>query len=219
MKIFSFILLRCNLWIVVTGLVLISSCSKGGAASQDPVAVLDTPPRSTTSSRSLAYLNSITGLKTVTGQEGMQYWQPMQDISGKYPGLWGEDFSYQPFQGTSSMDGWRSLIVSTAKQRWASGSLIALMFHACPPTQKEPCQWSGDGGVESSLSDDQWTDLITDGTVLNSNWKARLDIIATYLQDLKNNGVEVLFRPFHEMNQGVFWWADRGQMVRPGYTR
>jgi len=26
---------------------------------------------------------------------------------------------------------------------------------------------------------------------------------------LKNSGVEVLFRPFHEMNQGVFWWGGR----------
>ncbi|MBK0379851.1 glycosyl hydrolase [Mucilaginibacter segetis] len=157
--------------------------------------------------KSLNYLYSISGQKTVAGQQGMQYWQPMKDISNKYPGLWGEDFSFQPFQGTSTMAQWRSLVTSTAKTRWNSGALIALMFHACPPTQAEPCQW--DGGVKSHLSDSQWNELITNGTTLNNNWKARLDLIATYLQDLKNNGVEVLFRPFHEMNQGVFWWAGR----------
>ncbi len=36
-----------------------------------------------------------------------------------------------------------------------------------------------------------------------------MDDIAIYLQYLEDNGVEVLFRPFHEMNQGKFWWGGR----------
>jgi len=36
-----------------------------------------------------------------------------------------------------------------------------------------------------------------------------MDDIAIYLQFLEDNGVEVLFRPFHEMNQGLFWWGGR----------
>jgi len=44
----------------------------------------------------------------------------------------------------------------------------------------------------SHLSDEQWTDLITDGTPLNSSWKNRMDKIAVYLQDLEDSGVEVL---------------------------
>jgi hypothetical protein len=160
-----------------------------------------------TAFKSLNYLNSISGARTVAGQQARQYWEPMHTVTGKYPGLWGEDFSFSPFGGTTSMAAWRSMITNEAKQRWASGALISMMFHACPPTQAEPCNW--DGGVVSHLSDAQWNELITNGTTLNNNWKARLDVIATYLQDLENNGVEVLFRPFHEMNQGVFWWAGR----------
>jgi len=63
--------------------------------------------------------------------------------------------------------------------------------------------------VLSSLTNEQWTELITDGTTLNTNWKNRLDIISPYLQYLKDNGVEVLFRPLHEMNQSSFWWGGR----------
>jgi mannan endo-1,4-beta-mannosidase len=37
----------------------------------------------------------------------------------------------------------------------------------------------------------------------------RLDAIAPYFQELKKAGVSVLFRPHHEMNQGVFWWGGR----------
>ncbi len=59
------------------------------------------------------------------------------------------------------------------------------------------------------MSDSNWQAIITDGSGLNQKWKQYLHEIAVFLQDLKNNGVEVLFRPFHEMNQGVFWWGGR----------
>jgi mannan endo-1,4-beta-mannosidase len=36
-----------------------------------------------------------------------------------------------------------------------------------------------------------------------------VDEVCTYLQQLKDKGVEVLWRPMHEMNQGKFWWGGR----------
>jgi mannan endo-1,4-beta-mannosidase len=36
-----------------------------------------------------------------------------------------------------------------------------------------------------------------------------MDEVSIHLQFLKDNGVEVLWRPLHEMNQGVFWWGGR----------
>jgi hypothetical protein len=36
------------------------------------------------------------------------------------------------------------------------------------------------------------------------------------LQDLKDHGVEVLWRPLHEMNQAAFWWAGQS---RPGWNQ
>ena len=44
---------------------------------------------------------------------------------------------------------------------------------------------------------------------MNKAWKKRLDTYAQYISYLKDNGVPVLFRPFHEMNQSMFWWAGR----------
>ncbi len=155
----------------------------------------------------LNYLYEIQGKKTLSGQEGLQYWEPMHTVTGMYPALWGDDFSFYNWGGTSSMPEWRSMVTAQAKARWAEGAFISLMFHACPPTQAEPCNW--DGGVISSLTDAQWNDLITDGGTLNANWKARLDVIYPYLKELQDEGVEVFFRPLHEMNQGQFWWAGR----------
>ena len=81
------------------------------------------------------------------------------------------------------------------------------MLHVAPPNQSEVCQW--EGGIKSHLTDEQWHDLVTDGGALNRAWKSRLDEYARYLQYLKDNGVQGLFRPHHEMNQGAFWWGGR----------
>jgi mannan endo-1,4-beta-mannosidase len=40
-----------------------------------------------------------------------------------------------------------------------------------------------------------------------------MDEVSVHLDLLQKNGVEVLWRPLHEMNQGVFWWGGR-----PGLT-
>jgi len=160
---------------------------------------------------SLDYLYSISGKYTLAGQHGRKYWNTMQRITGDCPALWGEDMLYYASDGTGSMDQWRKLVTHDAKQRWTKGVLISMMFHACPPTQAEPCDWwgNGDKGVLGTLSNAQWNELITDGTTLNQNWKARLDAIYPYLKELDDAGVELLFRPLHEMNQGAFWWGGR----------
>jgi hypothetical protein len=83
------------------------------------------------------------------------------------------------------------------------------MWHACPPNMSEPCSW--DGGVISSLTESEWTDLLTEGGSLNTIWKSRIEnIAAPYLQYLEDKGVEVLWRPFHEQNQTLFWWNSGG---------
>ena len=54
------------------------------------------------------------------------------------------------------------------------------------------------------MRDEDWYDLITEGTALYDRWVAMMDDISQYLQYLKDQGVEVLFRPLHEMNQGWY---------------
>ena len=155
----------------------------------------------------LAYLAGISGKKTIAGEHNREstegdFIQAMHDVTGHYPGLWGGDFLYESNEIKN-----RPNVISHLMQGWQGGAMISLMYHACPPTQGEACAW--DGGVLSSLSDAQWSDLTTDGGNLNSVWKSRLDAIAPYFQKLKDAGIAPLFRIHHEMNQGVFWWAGR----------
>ncbi|OMF09993.1 glycosyl hydrolase [Paenibacillus sp. FSL H7-0942] len=51
-----------------------------------------------------------------------------------------------------------------------------------------------------------------------------IDVIATHLQELKDTGVPVLFRPLHEAEGGWFWWGAKGpepakQLYRLLYDR
>ena len=161
--------------------------------------------------KTLEYLKSISGTKTITGQQGRAWWQPMKDISGKYPGLFGEDFSFANFFGGTNLANSRDILADECIKRWKEGQIIALMWHPCPPTYGEPCLFEGSGNknVKSKLTDEEWTALITDGTPLNNSWKNMIDAIVPSMRKMQNAGVEILWRPFHEMNQGAFWWGGR----------
>lgn len=155
----------------------------------------------------VAYLNGISGNHTVSGQHNREpnsapatWTNRVHDITGVYPGLWGGDFLFSADDIAN-----RATMVNEAENEWSQGSLVTLMWHMCPPTMAEPCDWSS--GVESHLSDSQWNELVTDGTALNNAWKARLDKIVPYLQSLKDAGVPVLWRVLHEMNEGWSWWG------------
>ncbi len=158
----------------------------------------------------LEFLTGIGGKQTVAGMHNREpnsvpalQTNAIHELTGKYPGLWSGDFLFKADDVNA-----RWAMVYEAKRQWNQGSIVQLMLHVAPPTLPEgSCPWQG--GILSHLSEAQWTDLVTDGGALNKVWKSRLDEYATYLEYLRVYGVPVLFRPHHEMNQGLFWWGGR----------
>ncbi|MFG6278491.1 glycosyl hydrolase [Microbacterium sp. 5K110] len=157
----------------------------------------------------IQYLNSITGSSIVSGQHNKepasqpgQYTQQVKDITGQYPGLWGGDLF---FTATDAAN--RQRVVDQAKTEWRNGSLVTLAWHACPPTGPSTCAF--EGGVKSNISDAQFLQIITGGTALNTTWRQRMAEVVPYLRQLRDAGVPVLFRPFHEMNETWNWWGGR----------
>lgn len=157
----------------------------------------------------MEYLYSMQGQKTIVGihnrepnSEPSKQTDQAYAITGQYPALWSGDFL---FSSSDVSNRWN--MIYECKKQWENGSIVQLMLHVTPPTQAEAGNW--DGGVVSKLTDEQWSSLITNGGELNKAWKKRLDTYAQYISYLKDNGVPVLFRPFHEMNQSMFWWAGR----------
>ena len=157
----------------------------------------------------MEYLYSMQGQKTIVGihnrepnSEPSKQTNQAYAVTGQYPALWSGDFL---FSSSDVSNRWN--MIYECKKQWENGSIVQLMLHVTPPTQAEVGNW--DGGVVSKLTDEQWSSLITNGGELNKAWKKRLDTYAQYISYLKDNGVPVLFRPFHEMNQSMFWWAGR----------
>jgi len=184
--------LKGLLLIVLTGWVSVASAQKK------------------TGYQTLDFLYSVSGSKTIAGIHNREpnatparWTNKVDTVTGKFPGLWSADFLFEQDNINN-----RQVMVNEALRQWKKGAVINMMWHACDPAMLEPCGWNKEG-VLSKMTDAQWAELTTNGTSLNKEWKRRVDEVVVYLKFLKDNGVEVLWRPMHEMNQKVFWWGGR----------
>jgi mannan endo-1,4-beta-mannosidase len=87
---------------------------------------------------------------------------------------------------------------------WKQGGLPNVSAHLYNPANPNHGKIR-DGGLR-----DQGVDLDTllaEGSATHQEWMRELDQLAGGLQELKAAGVVVLWRPFHEMNGGWFWWG------------
>lgn len=133
-----------------------------------------------------------------------QWTDSIKRLIGDYPALWSGDFLFQK----ENIDH-RQTMIEEAIRQFKMGAIVNIMWHACNPVIGEPCAWDDGKGVLSMINDQQWNDLFTVETEIHKRYVLMMDDVASYLQQLKDNNVVVLFRPFHEMNQGKFWWGGR----------
>ena len=158
----------------------------------------------------MSYLQGVSGNHTLVGQHNKFNNDPagatdqVTAITGRAPAYWNADFGW----GTDQI-GNRQKMTNEAISQYRSGALTGLMFHTCAPTGDEYCSWDdiGTPGKSKQLTADQFTQLVTPGTALYNTWISRLDELVPFFQQIKDAGQAVMFRPLHEMNQCVFWWA------------
>lgn len=169
-------------------------------------------PHATPEARALlAYIDSISGKGIITGQhnfpnDGSRWTDLAYDLTGKYPGLFGEDFGFSAGEDKDSVLS-RPATVQEIKRQWANGAVIALTWHSVRPTDDEPVTFHD--SVQGHLTDYEWHQLLTPGTPLYNRWCQQVDVIAGYLAALRDAHVPVLFRPYHEVNGNWFWWGYR----------
>ncbi len=156
----------------------------------------------------LNFLSNTSGVATVVGMHNKysntphSYTDENDAIAGRPSGLWGGDFLF----GDQVQHRWS--MIGEAKAQYAKGALVTLTYHACSPKRDEYCEWDDIGGNNhAQLTNEEFRQLTTPGNGLYNTWISRLDALASYFQDLKDHGVAVVFRPLHEMNQCIFWWA------------
>ncbi|MFO1498720.1 MAG: glycosyl hydrolase [Verrucomicrobiota bacterium] len=86
-----------------------------------------------------------------------------------------------------------------AMEYWKLGGLVTISAHMYNPANPQ-----GGGLRDKGVN---LADLLESGTDINDRWVRQLDQMAAGLQQLRDAGVVVLWRPFHEMNGGWFWWG------------
>jgi mannan endo-1,4-beta-mannosidase len=159
----------------------------------------------------LRFIASISGSRTLVGQHnvpvvGSGRLDSVRSSVGRYPALFGQDFG---FAAEGDMDGisFRQRTVDEAIRRTREGFIVTLMWHAVRPIEDEPVTFRD--SICGKLTDEQWNDLMTDGSPTNRRWKSQVDVVASFLKQLRDARVPILWRPYHEMNGGWFWWGKR----------
>lgn len=177
-------------------------------ASPEAVALLD-------------FLQSLAGKYTLSGQHNFpisrdRNTQFASDYIGKTPAVWSQDFGFAK-DGEKDSYLARQSIVEEAIRQHKLGSIVTICWHAVPPTADEPVTFQPLPGADSTklasvqgrLLDNQFRDIFRRGTPLNKQWTKQVDEIASYLKQLQDAKIPVIWRPYHEMNGNWFWWGGR----------
>ncbi|MDR3340511.1 MAG: glycoside hydrolase family 26 protein [Candidatus Symbiothrix sp.] len=219
-------------------IIFVLCCLLLGASAQGAAFKPVNPNAAPEAKQLLSFLYSLQGKYTITGQHNFvsdfpRYDKVVKEMTGTSSELWGADFSFvalgdnvQRFQhcgpmnltapfGPCEVNGLtkaqlRQTIVDEAKRQYESGRIITLMWHCCFPSNGDECNGDDIWRLADRLpSQKEWDELVTDGTALNTQWKAQMDGVAIYLKQLQAANVPVLWRPFHEMNGVWFWWCNK----------
>lgn len=145
------------------------------------------------------YLKDVYGTVCLTGQmESTWMGTPDYEMNyllentGKLPAIRGLDFMHNDFQG----------VVNRSIEWWEKGGIVTICWH------------TGAGfnsGYDECLADDiNWDEAFVPGSQTYNDLVAGMDRAVPYLQQLEDAGVPVLWRPFHELDGGWFWWSKGG---------
>ena len=169
-----------------------------------------TSQKSQTKQNWINYLNSIKNKQCISGQfirwnynASLKEITAIHDSSGQWVGLLGADY-YGNFQ--DSIPSPRcdyKLTNKVVKSYYKKNGIVNLSVHFINP-QTMGSAWSKEIDFDS---------LFVDGSQIRKVFFEELDTVAVGLQDLCDAGIMVMFRPFHEMNGGWFWWGKKERFV------
>lgn len=162
-----------------------------------------------------AYLQDVYGTACLTGQMEstwmgsadyeMNY---IEENTGKLPAIRGLDFMSNDFLG----------VANRAAEWWEKGGIVTICWHTGADFSS---------GYTECLEDDiNWEEAFIPGTDTYNALLEGMDRAVPALQKLEDEGVPVLWRPFHELDGGWFWWSKGGadnfvklwQMMYSRYT-
>ncbi|WNS41272.1 glycosyl hydrolase [Paenibacillus sp. MMS20-IR301] len=162
----------------------------------------------------LSYLIDLGGKSMISGQHDYlespdEFNNKLKNASGQYAVLHGYELGAINNQSEATIARQRQAVIDSAIKWHQGGGIVAMTFHQnLPGTSPE---WAN---VHMSLSQDKFDAYVTPGTQQYKALIADLDEVAVYLGELRDAGVPVLWRPYHEMNGNWFWWGQKDNFNR-----
>ncbi len=127
----------------------------------------------------------------------------LQQWTGKRPAVLGLEL-----MNAIAVPPYGGYVVDRALAQSAAGGLVALTWHA-----RNPARICVRGEffdcTQSEMDEATLKRVLTAGTAEHARWLKDVDAVGDLLQKLRDAGVVVLFRPYHEMNGGWFWWGKK----------
>lgn len=134
----------------------------------------------------------LSGQQENTGNNAMSDLQTIQSISGKMPAIRGIDFINNSYDTA----------VLHAESWWKIGGIVTICWHMGVPPNGV--------GYESSQGTYDLDAALTEGTQEYEDLITMLDAAVPALLQLQEDGIPVLWRPFHEFDGEWFWWGKDG---------
>lgn len=129
----------------------------------------------------------------------------LPNSGGKYPAVIGLEVGAISGQNQTTLNNQRGAVMLAARNYWASGGIPTIMWHCTYPT----AAYTWTGGVQRNTTQAEFDQVLTPGSN-EHNWLiAEMDAIALHFTTLRDQGVPILFRPWHEMNGYWFWWGKK----------
>jgi mannan endo-1,4-beta-mannosidase len=181
--------------------------------------IFSSPPvnlKATEEAKELLYLLYLMkGRYTLAGQHNYlegpdQYSEVVKSMIGQTPALHGYEFGAIMNQSNEDIRKLRQKVVDSAIQTHQKGGVVAITYHAHLPGECACWEHVNNGGI----SQGEFKQIITPGTDLHKLLLADLDEVAVYLKKLQAAHVPVLWRPYHEMNGGWFWWGKQAEYAQ-----
>jgi hypothetical protein len=143
------------------------------------------------------FLHDMFGRKILSGQMwvpwGINEIEYIEDSTGRRPAIAGFDYIDNNANNNETQK---------AINYWNAGGIPTIMYHWGAPGIGE--------GYEASQTYTSIDSCFTPGTDEYDDYWFELDRKADQLIKLRNANVPVLWRPFHELNGGWFWWSMEG---------
>lgn len=158
----------------------------------------------------LDYLESVYGKKVVSGISGVKNADAVRQESGKAPTIVAVDLSgwNTPTWGKTYTPVVESA-VKTAEEVWRNGQIVSMQFHWKHPMKPDGTAWVGKHGKNPPSGPFDMAAATKPGTPERKAFMDDLAKHADYLERLAEARVPVLWRPFHEIDGGWFWWTDK----------